>query len=70
MHFTIDGLQISQKSNPLPEEKSPGSVESTGKLKKKKSVFQEQLRAERESFKLVFDRRRQRIGDLDVEEDS
>ncbi|WVZ11548.1 hypothetical protein V8G54_016078 [Vigna mungo] len=54
------------KSNPLPEEDSPSrnSVES-----KKHSIFQERIRAERESFKAVFDRRRHRIGGLDVEED-
>ncbi|KAG4932758.1 hypothetical protein JHK87_046760 [Glycine soja] len=38
-------------------------------LSKKHSIFQEQIRAERESFKAVFDRRRHRIGGLDVEED-
>ena len=55
-----------QNSNPLPEEESPtpNSVEP-----KKRSIFQEQIRAERESFKAVFDRRRHRIGGLDVEED-
>ncbi|KHN18529.1 YLP motif-containing protein 1 [Glycine soja] len=60
------GAGYNLKSNPLPEEDSPtrNSVES-----KKHSIFQEQIRAERESFKAVFDRRRHRIGGLDVEED-
>ncbi|XP_027192991.1 uncharacterized protein [Cicer arietinum] len=54
-----------QKSNRLPEEESPtrNSVEP-----KKHNTFQERIRAERESFKAVFDGRRPRIG-LDVEED-
>ncbi|KAK7388972.1 hypothetical protein VNO78_23803 [Psophocarpus tetragonolobus] len=60
------GAGYNLKSNPLPEEDSPthNSVES-----KKHSVFQERIRAERESFKAVFDRRRHRIGGLDAEED-
>ncbi|CAJ1944041.1 unnamed protein product [Sphenostylis stenocarpa] len=60
------GAGYNLKSNPLPEEDSPSrnSVES-----KKHSIFQERIRAERESFKAVFDRRRHRIGGLDVEED-
>ncbi|TKY55118.1 YLP motif-containing protein 1 [Spatholobus suberectus] len=60
------GAGYNLKSNPLPEEDSRtrNSVES-----KKHSIFQERMRAERESFKAVFDRRRQRIGGLDVEED-
>ncbi|XP_068464684.1 uncharacterized protein [Phaseolus vulgaris] len=60
------GTGYNLKSNPLPEEDIPSrnSVES-----KKHSIFQERIRAERESFKAVFDRRRHRIGGLDVEED-
>ncbi|KAL5186199.1 YLP motif-containing protein 1 [Glycine soja] len=60
------GAGYNLKSNPLPEEDSPtrNSVDS-----KKHSIFQEQIRAERESFKAIFDRRRHRIGGLDVEED-
>ena len=56
-----------KKSNPLPQEEkltTHNSVEL-----KKHSVFEERIRAERESFKAVFDRRRQRIGGLDVEEE-
>lgn len=59
------GAGYNLKSNPLPKEESPtrNSVEP-----KKRSTFQERIRAERESFKAVFDGRRPRIG-LDVEED-
>jgi YLP motif-containing protein 1 len=56
-----------QKCNPLPEE-IPAPTSSGAGESKRQSIFQEQLRAERESFKAVFDRRRQRIG-LDFEED-
>ncbi|KAH7550345.1 hypothetical protein JRO89_XS13G0175000 [Xanthoceras sorbifolium] len=62
------GAGYNLKSNPLPKEESPTSTYSTGKSKKQ-TVFQEQLRAERESFKAVFDRRRYRIGGLDLEEE-
>ncbi|XP_061346603.1 uncharacterized protein LOC133292228 [Gastrolobium bilobum] len=60
------GAGYNLKSNPLPEEESPtrNNVEP-----KKHSIFEERIRAERESFKAVFDRRRQRIGGLDVEEE-
>ncbi|KAI4343843.1 hypothetical protein L6164_011145 [Bauhinia variegata] len=60
------GAGYNLKSNPLPEKESPttlGNVEP-----KKQSIFQERIRAERESFKAVFDRRRQRIGGLDLED--
>ncbi|KAF7123758.1 hypothetical protein RHSIM_Rhsim12G0159100 [Rhododendron simsii] len=53
-------------SNPVPEE--PVSTRSTGKSKGQ-SVFQERIRAERESFKAVFDKRRQRIRGLNLEEE-
>lgn len=55
-----------QKSNPLPKEESQTSNGSS--ISKKQSSFQERLRAERESFKAVFDRRK-RIGGLDIEDD-
>ncbi|XP_019451155.1 PREDICTED: YLP motif-containing protein 1 isoform X2 [Lupinus angustifolius] len=60
------GAGYNLKSNPLPEEESSrrNSVEP-----RRHSVFQEQIRAEHESFKAVFDKRRQRIGGLDVEEE-
>lgn len=52
------------KSNPFSEEEcSMNSAEKLGKTEPRKhSIFLEHLRAERESFKAVFDRRRQRIG--------
>ncbi|KAG5039480.1 hypothetical protein JHK85_011956 [Glycine max] len=55
------GAGYNLKSNPLPEEDSPtrNSVDS-----KKHSIFQEQIRAERESFKAIFDRRRHRIDSV------
>ncbi|KAE9602172.1 hypothetical protein Lalb_Chr12g0196731 [Lupinus albus] len=60
------GAGYNLKSNPLPEEESSrrNSVEP-----RRHNVFQEQIRAEHESFKAVFDRRRQRVGGLDVEEE-
>ncbi|XP_019152801.1 PREDICTED: uncharacterized protein LOC109149473 isoform X1 [Ipomoea nil] len=55
------------KSNPLREEEKTTLV--NGSQTKRQGVFQEQLRAEHESFKAVFDKRRQRIGGLDAEEE-
>ena len=54
-----------QESNPLPEEHV--SSRNTGESKKR--VFQERMRAERESFRSVFDKRRQRIGGLALEDE-
>ncbi|XP_031252316.1 YLP motif-containing protein 1 isoform X1 [Pistacia vera] len=62
------GAGYNLKSNPLTKEERSGSMHSVGKSEKQSS-FQEHLRAERESFKAVFDRRRQRIGGLDLEEE-
>lgn len=59
-------FQRLQKSNPLSEEERPTSTAGVGKSKQ--SIFQERLRVEHESFKAVFDRRKQRIGGLDSEE--
>ncbi|KAF7838423.1 pollen-specific leucine-rich repeat extensin-like protein 1 isoform X1 [Senna tora] len=61
------GAGYNLKSNPLPEEETPTTRYNVEP--KKHSIFQERLRAERESFKAVFDRRRQRIGGLDADED-
>ncbi|XP_050122173.1 uncharacterized protein LOC126599773 [Malus sylvestris] len=64
------GSGYNLKSNPLPEEENStthGRL-SSGESKKQKA-FQEQLRAERDSFKAVFDRRRQRIGGLGLGEE-
>lgn len=60
------GAGYNMKSNPLSEEERPTSTVSTGKSRQ--SIFQDQLRVEHESFKAVFDRRKQRIGGLDFEE--
>ncbi|XP_020250187.1 uncharacterized protein LOC109827589 [Asparagus officinalis] len=57
-------------SNPLQEDDV--ALQSSGKsnVNESKRRFTEQLRAERESFKAVFDRRKQRIGGLrDVEDE-
>ncbi|KAL2936065.1 YLP motif-containing protein 1 [Bienertia sinuspersici] len=60
------GAGYNLKSNPLSEEEA-----KSGKSRetKRHNTFQERLRAEQESFRAVFDRRRQRIDGLDVEED-
>ncbi|XP_038724727.1 uncharacterized protein LOC120016163 isoform X2 [Tripterygium wilfordii] len=60
------GVGYNLKSNPFPED-IPPLGHSTGKSKKQ-SIFQERLREEQESFRSVFDRRRHRIGGLDLEE--
>ncbi|KAK9114129.1 hypothetical protein Syun_020926 [Stephania yunnanensis] len=62
------GAGYNLKSNPLPEEANAVTIEH-GWGSKKRSVFEEQLRAERESFRAVFDRRRHRIGGLETEEE-
>ncbi|KAG0462937.1 hypothetical protein HPP92_021413 [Vanilla planifolia] len=57
------GAGYNLKTNPLPEDDAVG--ETTGKKNTEtKRRFNEQMRAERESFRAVFDRRRQRIGGL------
>ncbi|KAJ4961775.1 hypothetical protein NE237_021685 [Protea cynaroides] len=61
------GSGYNLKSNPLPEEEMVTATETSGE--QRRSVFQEQLRAERESFRAVFDRRRQRISGLEMEDE-
>ncbi|XP_043723984.1 uncharacterized protein LOC122670984 [Telopea speciosissima] len=61
------GSGYNLKSNPLPEEEIVSSTETSGE--QRRCVFQEQLRAERESFRAVFDRRRQRISVLEMEDE-
>ncbi|KAL4559232.1 hypothetical protein LXL04_031367 [Taraxacum kok-saghyz] len=57
------GSGYNLKSNPLAEEEYL-------KLKpKSQNVFQQQIRAECESFKAVFDKRKQRIGGFNADED-
>ncbi|KAJ0960986.1 hypothetical protein J5N97_001064 [Dioscorea zingiberensis] len=55
-------------SNPLQDEDSPEAAgrNSGSELKKR---FHDQLRAERDSFKAVFDKRKQRIGGFHDSED-
>ncbi|OMO49956.1 YLP motif-containing protein 1 [Corchorus capsularis] len=57
------GAGYNLKSNPLPKEESHASSSNS-----KQSSFQDRLRAERESFKAVFDRRK-RIGGLDADDE-
>ncbi|CAL5362162.1 unnamed protein product [Camellia sinensis] len=52
-------------SNPLPEDGA--STQNAGESKRQ-SVFQERIRAEHESFRIVFDKRRRQIGGLGLEE--
>ncbi|OVA09066.1 YLP motif-containing protein 1 [Macleaya cordata] len=62
------GAGYNLKSNPLREQEKVGATETSWESSRR-SVFQEHLRAERESFRAVFDRRRQRIGGLDTEDE-
>ncbi|XP_048228655.1 YLP motif-containing protein 1 isoform X2 [Ricinus communis] len=62
------GAGYNLKSNPLPKDGGPTSTRGIEELRGQ-SVFQERLRAERESFKAVFDKRRRRIGGLNLEEE-
>ncbi|XP_023541377.1 uncharacterized protein LOC111801581 [Cucurbita pepo subsp. pepo] len=63
------GAGYNLKSNPLPEEYQYRGSNQNSNESKKHSRFEERLRAESESFKVVFDKRRQRIGGLDWEEE-
>ncbi|KAK3023999.1 hypothetical protein RJ639_045019 [Escallonia herrerae] len=60
------GAGYNLKSNPIPEEEKFKSSRNTGEFKRQ-NIFQEQIRAERESFRAVFDKRRHRVG-LNAEE--
>ncbi|KAL1812490.1 hypothetical protein ACET3Z_022555 [Daucus carota] len=63
------GAGYNLKSNPLTEKDNLPLVKK--KLESpRQNVFQEQLRAERESFKAIFEKRKQRIGGLGTDEDS
>ncbi|GAB2269942.1 hypothetical protein Dimus_004860 [Dionaea muscipula] len=61
------GAGYNLKSNPLTGEDTPSS-QTSGETKRR-HIFEEQLRAERLSFKAVFDRRRHRIGGLDADDE-
>lgn len=56
-----------QKSNPLAEEEKVNR-RFTGESRRR-NIFQDQLRAERESFRAAFDKRKHRIGGLDGDEE-
>ncbi|VVB17795.1 unnamed protein product [Arabis nemorensis] len=58
------GSGYNLKSNPLSEEESRALADAIGKAKVR-GIFQDQLRAERESFKAVFDKRHVRIDSKD-----
>ncbi|KAI7986212.1 YLP motif-containing protein 1 [Camellia lanceoleosa] len=60
------GAGYNFKSNPLPEDGA--STQNAGESKRQ-SVFQERIRAEHESFRIVFDKRRRQIGGLGLEEE-
>ncbi|GFQ01165.1 ylp motif-containing protein 1 [Phtheirospermum japonicum] len=53
------GSGYNLKSNPLPEEEKVGQRSGESR---RRNIFQQQLRAERESFRDVFDKRKQRIN--------
>ncbi|XP_020679770.1 uncharacterized protein LOC110097619 isoform X2 [Dendrobium catenatum] len=57
------GAGYNLKSNPLPEDNTVAEITGRISLETKKR-FNEQLRAERESFRAVFDRRRLRVDGL------
>lgn len=63
------GAGYNLKSNPLTEKDNLPLAKKNFESKKQ-NVFQEQLRAERESFKAIFEKRRQRIGGLGTEDDN
>ena len=58
---------VSQGSNPPTADEAERSKE--GSSRKKSSLFLDNIRAERESFRAIFDRRRQRIGGFDDADD-
>lgn len=60
------GSGYNLKSNPLPEEDKLAKRTVGSKRPK---IFQDQLRAEREAFRAVFDKRRQRIHGIDLDEE-
>ncbi|KAL3640617.1 hypothetical protein CASFOL_015585 [Castilleja foliolosa] len=53
------GSGYNLKSNPLPEEEKLGQRSGESR---RRNIFQQQLRAERESFRDVFDKRKQRVN--------
>ncbi|XP_058105271.1 uncharacterized protein LOC131248818 [Magnolia sinica] len=63
------GAGYNLDSNPLLEEDNADAIESNSGESRRRTVFLEQLRAECESFRAVFDRRRQRIVGLETEDE-
>lgn len=63
------GAGYNLDSNPLPEDSADINDMNNSVEPKRRSTFLEQLRAERESFRAVFDKRRQRISGLKVDEE-
>ncbi|KAL6005518.1 hypothetical protein ACLOJK_006085 [Asimina triloba] len=63
------GAGYNLDSNPLPEEDITDAIGSKTGGSKRRTTFLEQLRAERESFRAVFDRRRQRISGLEADDE-
>lgn len=61
------GSGYNLKSNPLAEEEKVNR-RFTGESRRR-NIFQDQLRAERESFRAAFDKRKHRIGGLDGDEE-
>ncbi|KAL9255617.1 hypothetical protein AKJ16_DCAP04785 [Drosera capensis] len=57
-----------RRSNPLSEEDAPPSSQGSADMKQH-HMFEERLLAERQSFKAVFDRKRQRIGGFDADDE-
>ncbi|KAL2244271.1 UNVERIFIED_CONTAM: YLP motif-containing protein 1 [Sesamum indicum] len=60
------GSGYNLRSNPLPEEEK--LTQRNGESRRR-NIFQEQLRAEREAFRAAFDKRRHRISGLDVDDE-
>ncbi|KAL0439898.1 UNVERIFIED_CONTAM: YLP motif-containing protein 1 [Sesamum latifolium] len=60
------GSGYNLRSNPLPEEEK--HTQRSGESRRR-NIFQEQLRAEREAFKAAFDKRRHRICGLDADDE-
>ncbi|XP_073048540.1 uncharacterized protein [Primulina eburnea] len=60
------GSGYNLKSNPLPEEDKLAQRTVGSKRPK---IFQDQLRAEREAFRAVFDKRRHKIHGVDLDEE-
>lgn len=65
------GAGYNEVSNPIPEEEriNPEHGSGSGGESKRNTKIFEQLRAEQESFRAVFDRRRHRIGGMEEDDE-